>query len=604
MNSIVKIQLFVVFLCTFNSWFAQSSISAPECIAPFYHGVASGDPLSDRVIIWTRITPTDFGQTLSGSYHVATDNQFNNIVASGTYSTDSTKDFTVKIDVTGLNPNTFYYYEFEHNGAYSLVGRTKTLPLGAVDNMRLAVVSCASLESGYFNSYEAIANRNDVDAVLMLGDYIYEYESQGFSPNNNVDRTWQPAEEITELNDYRLRYNSYRLDYALRKLHQNFPWICIWDDHETANDSYPGGADNHQANEGPWAQRMSAGKKAYFEWIPIRPKAPGNQEIFRTFELGDLAKIIMLDTRLEGRDQQVGANDPGFNDTTRTILGPSQFNWFKNELAGTAQPWKIIGNQVMIGSVEIFGTPINTDSWDGYPAERQKLFDHLTSNNIDNMVVLTGDIHTSWAVNLKNGNTPVGVEMVTPSVTSPGVPINLSGLITMQNPDIKYVELTKRGFLLVDITEQRVQGDWYNVNTIDQMNPGSTCVKSFFTNNGSNELILANTSATGHGAFNQVLGGPCSRFYVALAETTTPKVIGVYPNPSNDFIKLQTLNLSPKDIHIYSADGKKQEVPIQASDWENGLTIISLDVHKLMPGSYTITIEKGKMQSFRFEKIN
>jgi alkaline phosphatase D len=587
-----------------TSAFTQSSISAPECIAPFYHGVASGDPLSDRVIIWTRITPADFGLTLNGSYHVATDNQFNNIVASGTYSTDSTKDFTVKIDVTGLNPNTFYYYEFEHNGAYSLVGRTKTLPLGAVDNMRLAVVSCASLESGYFNAYEAIANRNDVDAVLMLGDYIYEYESQGFSPNANVDRTWQPAEEITELNDYRLRYNSYRLDYALRKLHQNFPWICIWDDHETANDSYPGGADNHQANEGPWAQRMSAGKKAYFEWIPIRPKAPGNQEIFRTFELGDLAKIIMLDTRLEGRDQQVGANDPGFNDTTRTILGPAQFNWFKNELSSTAQPWKIIGNQVMIGAIEIFGTPINTDSWDGYPAERQKLFDHLTSNNIDNMVVLTGDIHTSWAVNLKNGNTPVGVEMVTPSVTSPGVPINLSGLITLQNPDIKYVELTKRGFMLVDITEQRVQGDWYNVNTIDQMNPGSTCVKSYVTNNGSNELILANTPAIGHGAFNQELLGPCSRFYVALAETTTPKVIGVYPNPSNDFIKLQTLNLSPKDIHIYSADGKQQQVSIEVSDWENGLTIVSLDVQKLIPGSYTITIEKGKTQSFRFEKTN
>jgi alkaline phosphatase D len=571
-----------------TSAFAQSSISAPECIAPFYHGVASGDPLSDRVIIWTRITPADFGLTLNGSYHVATDNQFNNIVASGSYSTDSTKDFTVKIDVTGLNPNTFYYYEFEHNGAYSLVGRTKTLPLGAVDNMRLAVVSCASLESGYFNAYEAIANRNDVDAVLMLGDYIYEYESQGFSPNANVDRTWQPAEEITELNDYRLRYNSYRLDYALRKLHQNFPWICIWDDHETANDSYPGGADNHQANEGPWAQRMTAGKKAYFEWIPIRPKAPGNQEIFRTFELGDLAKIIMLDTRLEGRDQQVGANDPGFNDTTRTILGPAQFNWFKNELSSTAQPWKIIGNQVMIGAIEIFGTPINTDSWDGYPAERQKLFNHLTSNNIDNMVVLTGDIHTSWAVNLKNGNTPVGVEMVTPSVTSPGVPINLSGLITLQNPDIKYVELTKRGFMLVDITEQRVQGDWYNVNTIDQMNPGSTCVKSYVTNNGSNELILANTAATGHGAFNQELLGPCSRFYVALAETTTPKVIGVYPNPSADFIKIQGINITGDSLNITDLSGKRYEGARETSTWPNGLEIITLDIRTLPSGTYVL----------------
>ena len=568
--------------------FGQNSLTAPECIAPFYHGVASGDPLSDRVIIWTRITPTDFGQTLTGTYHVATDDQFNNVVANGTFSTDSTIDFTVKIDVTGLNPNTFYYYEFEHNGAYSLVGRTKTLPLGAVDNMRLAVVSCASLESGYFNAYEAIANRNDVDAVLMLGDYIYEYESQGFSPNANVDRTWQPAEEITELNDYRLRYNSYRLDYALRKLHQNFPWICIWDDHETANDSYPGGADNHQANEGPWPQRMSAGKKAYFEWIPIRPKAPGNQEIFRTFELGDLAKIIMLDTRLEGRDQQVGTNDPVFNDTTRTILGPTQFQWFKNELSTTTQPWKIIGNQVMIGEVEIFGTPINTDSWDGYPAERQKLFDHLSTNNIDNMVVLTGDIHTSWAVDLKNGNNPVGVEMVTPSVTSPGSPINLSNLITLQNPNIKYVELTKRGFILVDITPQRVQGDWYNVSTINEINASSSCVKSYVSNLGNNSLTLTNTPANGHGAFPQALSGPCSRFYVGLEDAAKGIVLGLYPNPSADYLTIQGMNIIGGSLSITDLSGKSFDVAHETTTWPNGLEIIQLDIRTLPSGTYVL----------------
>jgi alkaline phosphatase D len=416
----------------------------------------------------------------------------------------------------------------------------------------------------------------------MLGDYIYEYESQGFSPNGNVDRTWQPAEEITELNDYRLRYNSYRLDYALRKLHQNFPWICIWDDHETANDSYPGGADNHQANEGPWAQRMSAGKKAYFEWIPIRPKAPGNQEIFRTFELGDLAKIIMLDTRLEGRDQQVGANDPVFNDTTRTILGPSQFNWFKNELGSTAQPWKIIGNQVMIGAVEIFGTPINTDSWDGYPAERQKLFDHLTSNNIDNMVVLTGDIHTSWAVNLKNGNTPVGVEMVTPSVTSPGVPINLSGLITLQNPDIKYVELTKRGFMLVDITEQRVQGDWYNVN-------------------GSNELILANTAATGHGAFNIPLQDQCSRFNGISNNFSA--LLGLYPNPANSVLKIQGTALNLDQIIIYSESGKRMILPMFSGIWDKGMQVFEIEIDSIPPGVYFIKINNSNGEAtYKFIK--
>lgn len=571
-----------------SNHYAQNSLSAPECIAPFYHGVASGDPLTDRVIIWTRITPTDFGQTLNGTYHVATDNQFLNVVANGTFSTDSTKDFTVKIDVTGLNPNTFYFYEFEHNGDYSLVGRTKTLPVGNVDNMRLAVVSCASLESGYFNSYEAIANRNDMDAILMLGDYIYEYDSQGFSPNANIDRNWEPANEIIQLNEYRLRYNSYRLDYALRKLHQNFPWICIWDDHETANDAYTDGAQNHQTTEGPWAQRKSAGKQAYFEWIPIRPKAPGNQEIFRTFELGNLAKIIMLDTRLEGREEQVGANDPIFNDTARTILGPAQFNWFKNELSTTNQTWKIIGNQVMIGSVQIFGSPINTDSWDGYPAERQKLFSHLATNNIDNMVVLTGDIHTSWAVDLKSGNTPVGVEMVTPSVTSPGSPINLSALITAQNPAIKYVELTKRGFVLVDITNQRVQGDWYNVSTIDQMDPTASCVKSFITNQGSNSLSLSNMPAIGHGSFNQALMGPCSRFFVGLSDTKNPLIIGVYPNPVTDIIKIQGLNLSGNALSLFSSNGNEVQFTQHIVSWDKGIDIIEIDFTELPKGTYLL----------------
>lgn len=582
---------------------AQTGTSPQECIAPFYHGVASGDPLMDRVIIWTRITPVDFGSTLTGTYQVATDDQFNNIVANGNFSTDSTKDFTVKIDVTGLNPNTFYYYEFEHNGAHSLVGRTKTLPLGAVNNMRLAVVSCANLEDGYFNAYESIADRNDVDAVLMLGDYIYEYESQGFGPNASIDRTCDPSTEIIALNDYRLRYNSYRMDYALRKLHQNFPWICIWDDHETANNSYTNGAENHQANEGPWAQRMSAGKRAYFEWIPIRPKAPGNQEIFRTFELGDLAKIIMLDTRLEGRELQIGTNDPGFNDTTRTLLGPAQFNWFKNELASATETWKIIGNQVMIGAVEIFGNPINTDAWDGYPAERQKLYDHLTGNNIDNMVVLTGDIHTSWAVDLKNGNAPVGVEMVTPSVTSSGAPINLSALITLQNPHIKYVELTKRGYLLIDITPQQVQGDWYNVNTITQIDPSAACVKSYLNTNGSNALTLANSPAVGHGAFPQALAGPCNRFFVGMKEIGKGVVAGVYPNPSSDLLKIQTYDLSMENLVVRTADGTPQRVQHQTSSWESGLRVTSIDVRQLPAGNYWVTFGLGQQQrTVRFVK--
>ena len=198
--------LFLIFV--FFSFFirAQTSVSPLECIAPFYHGVASGDPLSDRVIIWTRITPDDFNSIVSVDFRVALDPEFSSIVSQGTIQTDASKDFTIKADIIGLSPNTFYFYEFEYNGALSAVGRTKTLPVGNVDNMRLAIVSCANLEAGYFNVYDAINERNDVDAVLMLGDYIYEYESGGYSPNANIDRTWEPQEEIVELNAYRMRY--------------------------------------------------------------------------------------------------------------------------------------------------------------------------------------------------------------------------------------------------------------------------------------------------------------------------------------------------------------------------------------------------------------
>ena len=598
----MKTVLFLFAISFFANLYAQTSVSPVECIAPFYHGVASGDPLSDRVIIWTRITPQDFGQTLVGTYHMATDDQFQNIVASGTYTTDSTVDFTVKIDVLGLQPNTFYYYEFEHNGAYSLVGRTKTLPVGDIQNMRLACVSCANLESGYFNVYDAIANRNDVDAVLMLGDYIYEYETGGFGPNGNIDRIWDPAVEIVDLNEYRLRYSSYRMDYALRKLHQNFPWICIWDDHETANDAYKDGAQNHQVNEGPWNVRKDNGKRAYFEWIPIRPKAPGNQQIYRTFELGNLAKIIMLDTRLEGREVQLNANDANFSDTSRTLLGQSQMTWLKNELSSTTQPWKILGNQVMVGAVNLLGSPVNTDSWDGYPAERQRLFNHLISQNIDNTVVVTGDIHTSWALNLQNGNTPVGVEFVSPSVTSPGSPINLSALITVQNPHIKYVELTKKGFVLVDIDTNRVQGDWYNISTLDQMDPTNSCVKSYITNNGSNSLTLANSPSIGHGPFLQSLADPCSRF-AGINSPDLGIVVGVYPNPANQLIKIQSYDLPIESITVYGSNGEIIKTPYSINPWSNGMTITSIDISTLKAGNYFIRINNGNQKTCGLKSI-
>jgi len=581
----------LIFLVFAFSAFTQTSVSPLDCIAPFYHGVASGDPLSDRVIIWTRVTPQDFNETLTVTYRVATDNSFLNIVSQGNVQTDASKDFTVKVDVTGLSANTFYYYEFEYNGSLSAVGRTKTLPVGNIDNVRFAVVSCANLEAGYFNVYQAINERNDVDAVLMLGDYIYEYASNGFSPNSNIDRVWEPEQEIIDLAEYRLRYSSYHMDNALRKLHQNFPWICVWDDHETANNSFANGAENHSADEGDWFLRKENGKQAFFEWLPIRPKGPDNTQIFRSFKWGNLANLIMLDTRLEGRDEQVNATNSALNDTNRTILGQEQFNWLKDELSLPSQQWKILGNQVMMAKITALGIPINTDGWDGYPAERQRLYNHIEQNAIDNFVVATGDIHTSWAMNLENDNTPIGVEFVSPSVTSPGVPLNVGSLLTFENPHLKYIELTKKGFVILDVTLNKIQGDWYYVNTIDQQNSSNSCQKSYFSNSGSNVLTSTNTPSVGHGPFSIALSEPCSRI-TSLHENVKSTIFGVYPNPSEQLLYIQTIGneIETKNWVFISSQGQQISLkPVSSFVDQNSVHLYIFDISDLAIGEYHLT---------------
>lgn len=582
--------------------FSQTSVSPLACIAPFYHGVASGDPLSDRVIIWTRVTPQDFNETLTVTYKVATDNAFTNVISQGNTQTNASKDFTVKVDVTGLSPNTFYFYEFEYNGLYSAVGRTKTLPIGDIDNVRFAVVSCANLEAGYFNVYEAINERNDVDAVLMLGDYIYEYASGGFSPNSGIDRVWEPEQEIIELTDYRLRYSSYHMDNALRKLHQNFPWICVWDDHETANNSFTNGAENHSVDEGDWLTRKENGKKAFFEWLPIRPKTQESTQIYRSFKWGNLANLVMLDTRLEGRDEQVSANNAAINDTNRTILGQEQFNWLKDELNLNSQQWKILGNQVMMAEITALGIPINTDGWDGYPAERQRLYNYIEQNNIENFVVATGDIHTSWAMNLENNNTPIGVEFVSPSVTSPGVPLNVGGILTFENPHLKYVELTKKGFVILDVTTSKIQGDWYYVSTIDEQNAENTCQKSYFSNAGSSVLTSTNTPSVGHGPFSIALSEPCSRFS-SINENYQPTIFGVYPNPSQQVLHIQIIgDLSEtNDWKLISSEGRETRIkPVSSVLDQNGVCLYIFDISFIAKGEYQIS--NNKTSGIRFIK--
>ncbi|MCX6139921.1 MAG: alkaline phosphatase D family protein, partial [Candidatus Kapabacteria bacterium] len=337
-------------------------------LRPFYHGVASGDPLSDRVIIWTRVTPENGATSVDVRYTVATDTGLINVVRSGQVATSSERDYTVKIDVVGLQPGTVYYYGFSAFDRHSLTGRTRTTKQSDVDHVRLAVVSCSNYPAGFFNAYGRIADRNDLDAILHLGDYIYEYDadtaSYGGLTGKRLGRSHEPDAELITLTDYRTRYSQYHLDPDLIRAHQQHPMIHIWDDHESANDSYTDGAENHQPNEGEWSVRKAISKRVCYEWLPTREN-PENV-LYRGFSFGSLVDLFMLDTRLDGRDKQVNnvgegapqASKDSLNNPDRRIISAAQYSWLTDELKQSSSTWRLIGNQVMFSPIDV--TPIDT----------------------------------------------------------------------------------------------------------------------------------------------------------------------------------------------------------------------------------------------------
>lgn len=536
--------------------------------APFLHGVASGDPLTDRVILWTRVTPPqNWTGAIGVDWEVSTDTNFSVIVASGTTSTDASRDYTVKVDATGLQPNTWYYYRFRALGSYSIVGRTRTLPTNPA-RLRFAVVSCADYQNGFYTAYENITLRNDVDLVLHLGDYIYEY---GPIPNNV--RQAEPPKEILTLEDYRIRYSHYRLDSCLQWLHQNYPFIMVWDDHELANDAWKGGAQNHDAaTEGSFAARKAAMLRAYHEWAPFRMPDPNDSlRIWRDFSFGSLAHLIMLDTRHYDRDQQVSPNSSSLNDPSRSMLGPSQRAWLIQKLKTAPATWKVIGQQVMVAPLRAFGIPVNTDQWDGYPVERQALMDTIKNNNLSNVVFLTGDIHTSWGNDMPFGpgsydpNTGAGstcVEFVTPSITSANASFLGSyanpSIVKSQNPHVRYVDLARHGYVVLTITPDSVQGDWFFANRIDQPIPGETAGESWYVRRGERFL----RKATGPVSVSQPYNPPL----IPRAGTTTLEaqpgftLVGVYPNPAADFVTLQLYSAFSMPITLELVNGMGQVV--------------------------------------------
>jgi alkaline phosphatase D len=520
-------------------------------LAAFNHGVASGDPLHDRVILWTRVTadaPTPL------VWEVSKTADFVKPVATGSVTAFPERDYTAKVDVGGLKAGQDYFYRFrvaQGDGfADSPVGRTRTLPKGSPKEVVLAVCTCALYPNGYFNAYGAIAALARVDAVVHLGDYIYEYggpNTYGMTSAVAHERPHDPAHDCVGLTDYRRRHAQYKTDPQLQAAHARAPWIVVWDDHETANDSWTGGAQNHNpATEGDWNQRKAAAIRAYYEWMPIREPEGGGFSINRSFNFGDLATLFMLETRLTARDQQltyardlpknpsaadVAAFRAKLEDTSRKMMSEAQEAWLRTGLrssVASGRRWQVLGNEVVMARITTppvrelmgqaayaqatsrmtkaaverlggmdrmaaLGLPVGLDQWDGYPADRDRLYKMLSESHA-NAIVLSGDSHAFWANELYDGRTGgerVAVEFGTAGITSPGAgdampTIPMGSLVTRHNREVHFSDHAAKGFVLLTLTRDEARAELMAVSTIVDRQYGTSILRAFRVKNSAN----------------------------------------------------------------------------------------------------------------------
>jgi alkaline phosphatase D len=473
----------------------------PETL--FSHGVASGDPLPDAVVLWTRLTPAD-AAAIEVFWEVALDADFRDRVGAGWITTDGDRDFTVKLDATELEPATGYFYRFRALGRASVTGRTRTAPVGPSDRLRFGVVSCQQYTDGYFHSHRRLADRTDLDAVLHLGDYIYENGDQG------PVRPHDPPKEILAIEDYRQRYAQYRSDPDLQASHAAFPFITVWDDHETANNAWRDGSSSHDpATEGPWAERRARAERVYSEWLPIRFAA--GSPLYRRLRFGDLLDLILLDTRLWGRDLQAsGFTDLAvIHDPSRSLLGFDQEAWLAEQLRESDGVWKVLGQQVILSPWRLQGLPLsqgggtiaNEDGWDGYAPTRTRLLDVIRSEGIRNLVVLTGDVHSSWAMDVtddpndpaaydpETGRGSLGVEIVAPGVTSSFPAVGFEDVILPQNPHVKFGDTVHRGYVVLELTPEYAKASWYHFDDVAHPETVERLAATFVTRVGENHLV-------------------------------------------------------------------------------------------------------------------
>ncbi len=459
--------------------------SSPPELYLFPQGVASGDPQQEQVLIWTRVVTGRAEPTVELTWEISTDTSFSSTFKSGKVTALEGDNYCVKVIAEGLAPGRTYFYRFLHDNQSSPIGRTRTLPL-ATDRVRLAIVNCSKFEGGYYNGYDAVTKMHDVDAVVHLGDYIYESPAVGSSGSYRkafeaTGRRHKPEHEILSLEDYRTRFQQYREDNALQELHRLFPMINIWDDHETANNSWMHGAQGHQAEkDGSWEQRKQNALKAFFEWIPIDGEA--NEPIYRAFDFGGLVNLIMLDTRLCCRTRQAADLEElaAISDTS-TLVGQRQLDWIANTITENESIWNVFGNQVLVS--RRYSGPesnyVSLDQWTGYPKDRTAFLDILKANPQENFLITTGNVHSSYHFVLLDGEgettgDTIAHEFLPGSISSsnydesrtPEEVVEAIADLEAQNPHMPWLDLTNHGFILLDFTPEKALATWYHVSTL------------------------------------------------------------------------------------------------------------------------------------------
>jgi alkaline phosphatase D len=500
---------------------AAAPLAAQDWGRGFTHGVASGEPAATSVLLWTRFV----GEAeVALEWQVAEDAEFTRVVSEAFVRASPERDWCAKAVAEGLQPGRWYYYRFvAPDGSMSDVGRTRTLPEGPVARFRMAVFSCANLGFGWFNAYAHAAEADAFDLVVHTGDYLYEYREGAYPSGEQrlAERAIWPKDEIVALADYRLRHATYRADPDLRRLTQLYPMVMGWDDHESTNDSWSSGAENHQPEtEGPWGARKAAAMQAYREWLPV------SDANYASYEIGDLATMFRLETRLVARSEPFslaelarGATsaqdavarlaafkDGDYADPSRTILGTMQETWLAEGLEASrraGKTWQVLAQQVVMGALaspaalldRLAGTvpedirgrvrasavaaraglPANMDAWDGYPAARERLLAGARGADA-NLVVLTGDTHNAWGFDLTHAGEAAGIEFAGQSVTSPGFetyltqvpPDELASALVARNPGLKWADTSRRGYMAVELTPARATCEWRFLSGIRQ----------------------------------------------------------------------------------------------------------------------------------------